>query len=79
MCTGGNAECCAIADCSAACPDPAVDPAGNLDCFCTNDGTNCVEEQMPGTCLGDHPNGLEDYAGVVQCIIGDTCPTSCGG
>jgi hypothetical protein len=79
LCTGGNQACCDMVTCLNSCPDATIDPDGNLDCSCTNDGTSClpIEDQLPGTCLGDHPNGYNDYLNVISCIFLDTCSFSC--
>jgi hypothetical protein len=81
MCTGGDADCCAFDACVAACPmDDAATPDvdENLDCLCTNNGTQCEMASMPGTCVGDHPDGFAVYLPFVQCVL-DVCATSCGG
>lgn len=84
-CSDGNPDCCAFDDCATACPDD--DPATatvdeNLECLCTPDTTDptvCAATSMPGTCIGDHPTGTEDYLTFLFCVVGDTgvCAVSC--
>jgi hypothetical protein len=69
-----NLECTALADCIAACPgdDPATMVNENLACICTsNDGTSCDVPSEPGTCIGDHNEGVDDYINVAYCVYGD--------
>jgi hypothetical protein len=79
----GNAECGAFLDCVDACPaddasTPDVDE--NFDCLCTNDGSSCTANQMAGTCVGDHPDGVDDASALFGCVLGDdtTNPPTAG-
>jgi hypothetical protein len=72
----GNGEpCCAFIDCVEGCQQ--LPPEEQLDCICTNNGQDCLNEQQPGTCLGDHPEGLQRYIELDSCIYSQACPGSC--
>jgi hypothetical protein len=79
-CSDGNADCCALDDCLAACPEPDAD---FWMCACGSaDGASCDPAAAPvGTCFGDDPGpGLDltyGQNGWVTCVIG-VCETSCG-
>ena len=74
-CSDGDVECCGLNDCINACP---TDPAAQLDCICTNDGTQCTGDTTdPNTCFGQHPEGIEPLITILSCLFTDTCPNSC--
>jgi hypothetical protein len=70
---GTNAPCdvflnCA-ADCSAQCgrQQPCLDD-------CLGQGASGA---IPGTCMGDHPAGFDEYASFLACGICTACPSNC--
>jgi hypothetical protein len=74
-------ECCLLYQCLDACDFDAsgfLDVGPELDCFCTNDGSQCVRPQQPGTCLGDYEAGLDPAIEWSVCIYEEHCPSSCG-
>lgn len=80
---GTNPECGAFVDCFTACPvdDPMTPADEELACLCTDDGTGkCKSPSEPGTCVGDHPDGVNDYVSLVTCVLGDggENPGACG-
>ncbi|NUP08638.1 MAG: hypothetical protein HOW73_21530 [Polyangiaceae bacterium] len=92
--SGGLPDCCAFYDCFDMCDTDmdGIEDGAELDCFCTNQedpetgALNCValEQQQPGTCVGDHKDGLVAALDFEVCIFGqdpgpedDVCPTSC--
>jgi hypothetical protein len=81
-CTGaGDPECCQVYDCLEACDanmNNQIDAGPELDCFCTNDGSECVQNQLPDTCLGDYPSGIQTAVEWEACLFEDVCPDSCG-
>ncbi len=77
---GGHPDCCAFFSCLLACPDddPGTDKNEFLDCACSNDGTDCVDEQDDGTCLGAEPVGGQRYFAWATCLYLDVCASACG-
>lgn len=76
-----NPECNAFVACLSSCPedDPATMQNEALDCICTSsDGFSCDEPSEPGTCLGDHEAGLQDYISMAYCVWGDGSDPSTG-
>jgi hypothetical protein len=83
--TGGDPACCSFVDCLNACPadDPATaDVDENLNCICTNDGTQCTMDQTdPNTCLGADGGlqGAQEYIAIIDCLFGqDGMSGTCG-
>lgn len=74
-CSDGDPDCCAVLDCVELCNEQP----DFLDCVCTNDGSSCLslEEQQPGTCIGDHPSGTLTYTSFTSCVFEDVCFESC--
>ena len=74
-----NSECGAFMNCISACPfdDPNTPGDEQLDCICSNDGTTCDGNLTPGTCIGDHSSGMNDYSAVGECIYTVACSSSC--
>jgi hypothetical protein len=74
-------ECCGIFECIDACDtngNGLLDRPDEVDCFCVNDGAECVPNQPPGTCLGDYQDGLEAAIQWDTCLRKEVCPNSCG-
>ncbi len=74
-------QCCPYYACIESCDgnfDGQLEPGPELDCYCLNDGVQCLQMQTPGTCLGDFPNGAATASAWEVCVIDDVCPFSCG-
>jgi hypothetical protein len=76
-CTGGgNPACCSFLNCVNACPadNPNTTTDENLNCLCTNNGSNCIAEPSGSTtCFGKFPTGADDYVTFANCVFGN-CP-----
>lgn len=73
----GNGEpCCAFLDCADACQN--LPEQEMFDCICANDGMSCLQDQPPGSCFGDHPEGVQRYIELDSCLNFEVCPSSCG-
>jgi hypothetical protein len=82
-CTGASdPECCQVVDCINACDanmNNMIESGAELDCLCTNNGTQCEQTQMAGTCLGDYPSGIQTLFAYEDCAFGpDGMSGACG-